>query len=186
MAEELAAWIKSHAAGHGRVSRDESWLTLWRTGGVPGAANWTHENADAANTRVSHDTVVKAPLGILWFGGSSNEGTLPRHGHGPQPQVCDGQVIIEGADFLRTLDRRRGPTTVPLTDREGAAMERPDVSRRSDCRSVSLAAIRKQVYGLRTDGAEVVLFAIEGASVSSTARMIIAACVTRPAERTRP
>jgi outer membrane protein assembly factor BamB len=77
---------------------------LVREGALPGSANWTHEHADSSNTRVSHDTLVKAPLGLLWFGGPSDEGILPRHGHGPQPQVIDGREIIEGADMLRALD----------------------------------------------------------------------------------
>ncbi|HEX8910891.1 MAG TPA: PQQ-binding-like beta-propeller repeat protein [Humisphaera sp.] len=77
---------------------------LARASGVPGAGNWANEHADAANTRVSADTVVKAPLGILWFGGSSNAGVLPRHGHGPQPQVVDGRCIVEGVDFVRATD----------------------------------------------------------------------------------
>jgi outer membrane protein assembly factor BamB len=80
------------------------WLLLAREGALPGVANWTHEHADAANTRVSQDTLVKAPLGLLWFGGTSHEGILPRHGHGPQPQVVDGRLIIEGVDLLRALD----------------------------------------------------------------------------------
>ena len=43
-------------------------------------------------TRASRsDQLVKAPLGVLWFGGPSHEGILPRHGHGPQPQVIDGR-----------------------------------------------------------------------------------------------
>jgi outer membrane protein assembly factor BamB len=81
--------------------------TLWaltREGALPGSGNWTHEHADAANTRVSPDRLAKAPLGLLWFGGPSHEGILPRHGHGPQPQVIDGRLIIEGVDLLRALD----------------------------------------------------------------------------------
>lgn len=77
---------------------------LTRAGPLPGAGNWTHENADAANSRLSHDTLVKAPLGMLWFGGPSNDGVLPRHGHGPQPQVVDGRAIIEGVNQLRATD----------------------------------------------------------------------------------
>jgi outer membrane protein assembly factor BamB len=81
-----------------------SGMLVAREGALPGAADWTHEHADAANTRVSRDSLVKAPLGLLWFGGTSNEGILPRHGHGPQPQVFEGRVFIEGMDKLRAVD----------------------------------------------------------------------------------
>jgi outer membrane protein assembly factor BamB len=77
---------------------------LVREGALPGSADWTHEHADAANTRVSRDQLVKAPLGLLWFGGPSNDAILPRHGHGPQPQVVDGRLFIEGVDLLRAMD----------------------------------------------------------------------------------
>jgi len=77
---------------------------LAREGALPGSADWTHEHADAANTRVSKDTLVKAPLGLLWFGGPGNDAILPRHGHGPQPQVVEGRLFIEGMDLLRAMD----------------------------------------------------------------------------------
>ncbi|HZZ72096.1 MAG TPA: PQQ-binding-like beta-propeller repeat protein [Pirellulales bacterium] len=91
----LDGWHSRETAGR---------LYTSRAGALPGAGNWTHEHADASNTRVSKDTLVKAPLGLLWFGGSTNEGVLPRHGHGPQPQVCDGRLFIEGTDMLRAMD----------------------------------------------------------------------------------
>jgi outer membrane protein assembly factor BamB len=87
-----------------KMSEGTDWIVLSRDGPLPGAADWTHEHADAANTRVSRDRRVKAPLGVLWFGGPGNDGILPRHGHGPQPQVVDGRLIIEGVDKLRCLD----------------------------------------------------------------------------------
>jgi len=79
-------------------------VSLVRNGPLTDTGNWTHEHGDAANTRVAKDKLVKAPLGLLWFGGPSHEGILPRHGHGPQPQVIDGRCIIEGADLLRAID----------------------------------------------------------------------------------
>jgi outer membrane protein assembly factor BamB len=88
----------------GRVRETDSWVLLTRDGPLPGSADWTLENADPANTRVSKDRVVKAPLGLLWFGGTTNEGVLPRHGHGPQPQVLDGRLFLEGVDMMRALD----------------------------------------------------------------------------------
>jgi outer membrane protein assembly factor BamB len=87
-----------------RWKQDRDWTLLVREGALPESADWTHEHADAANTRVSKDKRVKAPLGLLWFGGSSNEAILPRHGHGPQPQIVDGRLFIEGVDLLRAMD----------------------------------------------------------------------------------
>lgn len=92
----------------GKFDTVEGGVRITRAGPLPGSADWTHEHADAANTRVSRDTVVKAPLGVLWFGGTSNEGILPRHGHGPQPQVVGGRIIIEGPDLLRATDAYTG------------------------------------------------------------------------------
>src|SRR5262249_57756953 len=87
-----------------KVRDGDGFALLTREGALPGSANWTHEHADASNSRVGRDTLVKAPLGILWFGGPSHDGILPRHGHGPQPQVIDGRLIIEGMDLMRCLD----------------------------------------------------------------------------------
>ncbi|MBM4042555.1 MAG: hypothetical protein FJ290_29040, partial [Planctomycetes bacterium] len=86
------------------VTRKAGFTLLTRVGALPGAADWTHQNADPSNTRVSRDERVKLPLGILWFGGSSNERVLPRHGHGPIPHVVDGRLFIEGPDNLRAMD----------------------------------------------------------------------------------
>ena len=77
---------------------------LIRSGALPGSADWTHQYADAANSVVSADQLVRAPLGLLWFGGPSNDDVLPRHGHGPSPQVVAGRLFIEGPDMLRALD----------------------------------------------------------------------------------
>jgi outer membrane protein assembly factor BamB len=98
--------LPSRIAGLANATlRDEDgWIFLTRPGPLPGAGDWTHEHADAANTRVSRDRIVQAPLGLLWFGGSSHAGTLPRHGHGPMPQVIDGRAIIEGVDMVRAMD----------------------------------------------------------------------------------
>ena len=45
-----------------------------------------------------------SPLGLLWFGGSSNLDVLPRHGHGPPEQVIGGRLFIEGMNSLNCRD----------------------------------------------------------------------------------
>jgi outer membrane protein assembly factor BamB len=79
-------------------------VILERRGALPGAGDWTHQYSDAGNSVVSADRLAKAPLGLLWFGGPSNAGVLPRHGHGPSPQVVGGRLFIEGPNVLRAVD----------------------------------------------------------------------------------
>jgi len=104
-----AARLEALAARAGlRTSRvkplEAGCALLIREGPLPGAADWTHQYADAANTVVSQDDRVKTPLGLLWFGGPPNDEVLPRHGHGPTPQVAGGRLVIEGRNMLRALD----------------------------------------------------------------------------------
>jgi outer membrane protein assembly factor BamB len=102
---QLAEVVKEANLAKAELSQISSDLAvLSRPGALEGSADWSHEHADAANTRVSRDDLVKTPLGILWFGGPSHDAILPRHGHGPQPQVVEGRVIIEGPDVLRATD----------------------------------------------------------------------------------
>jgi len=83
----------------------DDWSLLVREGALPGAADWTHNYADGANSSVSKDELARAPLGLLWFGnGPPNDEVLPRHGHGPAPQVAAGRLFIEGGNMLRSLD----------------------------------------------------------------------------------
>lgn len=104
--EHYSLWKSAQGAPLINAKRETigEWRVVTREGALPGAANWSHEHADAANTRVSKDAIVKAPLGLLWFGGTSNEAILPRHGHGPQPQVVDGRLYLEGLDLMRCTD----------------------------------------------------------------------------------
>ncbi len=93
---------KQNAADRSRVLT--SLIQVTREGALPGAADWTHQYGDIANTVKSDDQRVKLPLGLLWFGGSSNMDVLPRHGHGPPEQVIGGRAIIEGMDSMSARD----------------------------------------------------------------------------------
>lgn len=103
--QKITAAAHDASLPNAEIRRSQEGDTLLvRSGPLVGSADWTHEHADASNTRVSQDDLVKMPLGILWFGGPSHDAILPRHGHGPQPQVVEGRVIIEGPDMLRATD----------------------------------------------------------------------------------
>ncbi len=79
-------------------------ICVRRVGALPGTADWTHQYGDVANTLKSNDSRVKLPLGVLWFGGSSNMDVLPRHGHGPPEQVVGGRLYIQGMNSLNCRD----------------------------------------------------------------------------------
>ncbi|MEO8497756.1 MAG: PQQ-binding-like beta-propeller repeat protein, partial [Planctomycetota bacterium] len=102
--DAVTAVVASGELAGAELLRDGDVTFLTRVGPLPGAGSWTHQYADATNSVVSRDSIVKAPLGLLWFGGPPNDKVLPRHGHGPSPQVAGGRLVIEGADMLRCVD----------------------------------------------------------------------------------
>jgi outer membrane protein assembly factor BamB len=90
---------------HGAEFKEgKGYSLISRTGPLEGSADWTHNYGNIANTIKSEDNLVKAPLGILWFGGNSNLDVLPRHGHGPSEQVIDGYLIIQGINSISARD----------------------------------------------------------------------------------
>jgi outer membrane protein assembly factor BamB len=86
------------------IKNGSSEAIISRIGPLEGAADWTHNYGNISNTIKSDDGSVKAPLGILWFGGNSNLDVLPRHGHGPSEQVIDGRLIIQGINSISARD----------------------------------------------------------------------------------
>ncbi|MEX2581591.1 MAG: PQQ-binding-like beta-propeller repeat protein [Verrucomicrobiales bacterium] len=75
-----------------------------RDGPLPGAGEWTHQYADAARTAVSRDELVRAPLGVLWYGSESHDNILPRHAIGPRPHIVGGRLVILGVETISARD----------------------------------------------------------------------------------
>lgn len=96
--------IEKLALKNAKLERKGNWSLLTKVGALPDSADWTHQYGDATNSVVSKDKTVKTPLGVLWFGGPANDRILPRHGHGPSPQVAGGRLVIEGPNLLRAVD----------------------------------------------------------------------------------
>ncbi|MHC4395547.1 MAG: outer membrane protein assembly factor BamB family protein [Planctomycetota bacterium] len=95
----------------GRIEIYNKSILLKRVGSLPGSADWTGQYGNIANTVCSKDKLVKAPLGLLWFGDRSGFGdVLPRHGHGPPEQVVAGRLFIEGVNSINARDVYTGRT----------------------------------------------------------------------------
>jgi outer membrane protein assembly factor BamB len=100
----LKATVEAAGLANAKVESVGEYSLVIREGALAGSDDWTHQYANAAQTVVSRDSNVKAPFGVLWFGGPSHAAVLPRHGHGPSPQVAGGRLFIEGPDMLRAVD----------------------------------------------------------------------------------
>lgn len=78
-----------------QLAVDDTGISILRPGGPKGAADWTHETADAARSYFSHDEAVRAPLAPLWFGDGPGYGFIKSkdYGRGVKPQVVQGRVF---------------------------------------------------------------------------------------------
>jgi outer membrane protein assembly factor BamB len=94
--------LKSHL----QIQRYDDDSYLVRAGALPGSADWTDEYSNPANTLASKDQLVKAPLGLLWYGGPSSHPDLfyDRHDWSPGLAVIDGRMFIEGLQLLTAVD----------------------------------------------------------------------------------
>lgn len=86
--------------------RARNLVILTRKGPLPGSADWTHEEADAANTGASEDRFLKAPLDLLWFDGSMRWHRKPG---GTVVRVAGGRVLVK-AEKLTAIDVYTGRT----------------------------------------------------------------------------
>ncbi len=66
--KEMDRWMKSTLIENWEVSRDNGlWVTM-RRGKLPGAGQWNHQYADAANTACSNDELMSNDMQLQWFG----------------------------------------------------------------------------------------------------------------------
>jgi outer membrane protein assembly factor BamB len=103
---QLANTVEEKHLPRAELKQAEGFTLLTRVGALPGSANWTHEYGDASNTLMSRDELVKAPLGVLWFGGPAGHGDLfyNRHDWGPSMAVIEGRMFLQGPGKLTAVD----------------------------------------------------------------------------------
>jgi outer membrane protein assembly factor BamB len=104
--DQVASVVAGRTLPNAIAERVGRLTTVTREGSLPGSADWTHEYGDPANTLLSRDKLVKAPLGALWFGGPSSDGSLfyDRHEWGPSMAVVAGRMLIQGPEKFTAVD----------------------------------------------------------------------------------
>ncbi|MBT3375497.1 MAG: PQQ-binding-like beta-propeller repeat protein [Lentisphaerae bacterium] len=128
--KELSAY-----RGKFTTSFDSGLALIRRVGGPEGAADWGHETAGPGNTWMGRDRAVKAPLGVLWFGGPSESRQLyrSRHSDPATARVVDGRLFIYGNGTITAVDaytgrvcwKRRMPKRKPFTNKRSYAAPGP-------------------------------------------------------------
>jgi outer membrane protein assembly factor BamB len=75
------------------------WTLLSRQGPLVGSADWSHEEADSANTGASRDEAVRSPLALLWFDASRRWHRKPGS---LLVRVAGGRVFVKSERLLAT------------------------------------------------------------------------------------
>lgn len=99
-AEALQNWVTATGVPQWVVSPAQDAKTFWATLRAPRleeAGGWTHALGDAGNTMCSHDGVLRAPLGVAWYGppysSRGSKGISP-------PLIVDGVLITQFQDYI--------------------------------------------------------------------------------------
>jgi outer membrane protein assembly factor BamB len=104
--DAIAKNVTTTKLAQAEAVKGNDFIRIVRKGALPGSADWTHEYGDASNTLMSHDKLVKAPLGVLWFGGPAADGSLfyNRHFWGPSMAVIGGRMFLQGPGKMTAVD----------------------------------------------------------------------------------
>jgi outer membrane protein assembly factor BamB len=107
-----AAALKQSLSGSGMpatqtIENRGTWAKTVR-GPLPGAGQWTHEYADAANTACGNDKFVKGPLGLLWFGDPGPLRMTSRHRRAAAPLSVNGVLFVQSENAVSAYDAYNG------------------------------------------------------------------------------
>ncbi len=92
--------VRSEAFPGASVRQVGDLVLLARSGPLPGAADWSHAEADAAGTGASSDE-LRSPTSVLWFDASRRWHKYPGQ---VQVRVVGGRIILYENKLLQTMD----------------------------------------------------------------------------------
>lgn len=96
--EEL---VKDEAFSGASVRQVDEFVLLARSGALPGAADWSHADANAASTGACEDEFIRSPMAILWFDASQRWHKYPGQ---VQVRVAGGRMVLLEEGLLRASD----------------------------------------------------------------------------------
>jgi outer membrane protein assembly factor BamB len=83
------------------VRQVDDLVLLVRSGPLPGAANWSHAEANAASTGASEDEFIRSPMSVLWFDAADRWHKYPGQN---QIRVAGGRLVLHEEGLLRASD----------------------------------------------------------------------------------
>jgi hypothetical protein len=106
--------VQNDAFPGARVRQVGEFVLLARSGALPGAADWSHAEADAASTGASADE-LRSPTSVLWFDASRRWHKYPGQ---VQVRIAGGRVVLYENGLLQAWDVFTGRLMweVELTD----------------------------------------------------------------------
>jgi outer membrane protein assembly factor BamB len=78
-----------------------NFVLLARSGPLPGAADWSHAEANAASTGASEDEFIRSPMAVLWFDAAQRWHKFPGQ---VQVRVAGGRLVLFEEGVLRASD----------------------------------------------------------------------------------
>ena len=106
--DQADRWAQAFAPGVQQAEGDGA-VAILRRGELPGAGQWSHLYASAANTASSGDRLVKGTeFDLQWYGPPGTERVVNRHWTPMSPIYRDGHLFVPGLDHLTALDAYNG------------------------------------------------------------------------------
>jgi outer membrane protein assembly factor BamB len=105
--QKITNGLKANARAKTDLKLSKQWLHFTR-GKLTGAGSWTGLYGNTANTSSTPDTLVKGPLGVLWYGEPGSEPMVGRHSRAASPLAVNGRLFMQGAEVVMGYDAYNG------------------------------------------------------------------------------
>lgn len=99
--------LKANAHAETKMRFTNNLLHFTR-GKLKGAGSWTGLYGNTANTSSTLDTLVKGPLGVLWYGEPGSEDMVDRHARSTSPLAINGRLFVQGMEVVMAYDAYNG------------------------------------------------------------------------------